>query len=121
MRKSLGDYNPSNVPTATVTRTTTDTGMATSFGHPLDMLARTAANTHSPDLDRFTPGNTYNGITPPARPSHRAPPPRTGPMEWHMPTIWTTDIPSIDAVERGWIDLDEAKALFERSVERVLN
>ena len=95
--------------------------MGTSFGHPLDMLARTAANTHSPDLDRFTPGNTYNGITPPAQLPHRAPPPRNGPMEWHMPTTWTTDIPGIDAVERGWIDLDEAKALFERLVQFVLN
>jgi hypothetical protein len=119
MRKSLGDYNPSNAPAASVKRTATDNGLGTSFGHPLDMLARTAANTHSPDLDRFTPGNSYSGITPPAQ-LPRAPP-RNGPMEWHMPTTWTTDIPGIDAVERGWIDLDEAKALFERLARFLLD
>jgi hypothetical protein len=118
MRKSLGDYNPSHPPAPPTSRSTTDNGFGTSFGHPLDMLARTAANSHSPELDRFASGNAYPPITPPAQSTPRAAH-RSGPLEWHVPTSWTTDIPSIDAVERGWLDLEEAKGLFERLASEV--
>lgn len=113
MRKSLGEYNPSHPTAPSVTRSTTDNSFGTSFGHPLDMLARTAANSHSPELDRFASGNAYPAITPPAQAAPRAPT-RSGPLEWHLPSNWSAEIPNIDAVERGWIDLEEAKGLFER-------
>jgi len=83
-----------------------------SFGHPLDMLARTAANTHSPDMDRFSAGNSYNGITPPAQPVQR-PSMRVGTSE-SITTTWTSDLSAIDPVERGWIDLEDARYYFER-------
>jgi len=85
----------------------------TSFGHPLDILARTAANTTSPE-DRFsTPGGTtFNGITPPAAHLQR-PIQRVVPSE-SINTTWSTELSGIDPVERGWLDLDDAKMLFER-------
>ena len=109
MRKSLGGQ-PSAAPPIQETFGTTG-----NFGHPLDMLARTAANTTSPD-DRFsTPGgggSAFNGITPPAvtmqRPMQRVIPSET------VPTTWSTELSGIDPVERGWLDIDDAKMLFER-------
>ena len=89
------------------------TGFTTSFGHPLDMLARTAANTHSPDLDRFNAGNGYNKITPPVQPPPRPSSIRVGPSD-SIPTTWNSDLSAIDPVERGWIDVEDAKFLFER-------
>jgi len=86
---------------------------SSSFGHPLDMLARTAANTHSPDMNRFSATNTtYSGITPPAPPTPRTTL-RVGTSDG-ITTTWSTDLSAIDPVERGWIDLDEAKYHFER-------
>jgi hypothetical protein len=82
---------------------------ATSFGHPLDMLARTAANTHSPEVDpRFQVPQAVNGIPPPIRA-----PPRVCPVD-SIPTSWTTDLSGVDPIERGWLDMDDAKNLFER-------
>ena len=104
MRKSLGGQTAAPVPET----------FGTSFGHPLDMLARTAANTTSPD-DRFsmTPAtNAFNGITPPAghlqRPAQRVIPSES------VPTTWSSDLSGIDPVERGWLDIDDAKMLFKR-------
>jgi hypothetical protein len=74
------------------------------------MLARTAANTHSPDLDQYP---TFNGITPPAHAIPR--PPRIGPSEV-IQTTWSTDLTGIDPVQRGWIDIDDAKSLFEKYI-----
>jgi hypothetical protein len=111
MRKSLGGQ--SSTAPAPVQETFGTTG---NFGHPLDMLARTAANTTSPD-DRFsTPGgangNAFNGITSPSahiqRPAQRVIPSET------VPTTWSTELSAIDPVERGWLDIDDAKMLFER-------
>ena len=103
MRKSLGGQTTG----APLPET-----FGTSFGHPLDILARTAANTTSPN-DRFsTPGNAFNGITPPSthmqRPAQSVIPSKT------VPTTWSTELSGIDPVERGWLDIDEAKMLFER-------
>ena len=109
MRKSMAESNPAAQVTA---GSTGDSGFGSNFGHPLDMLARTAANTHSPDVDRFPPGTTYNGITPPCLMAPR-PSPRVGPTET-IPTTWSTELSSIDPVERGWLDIDDAKSLFER-------
>jgi hypothetical protein len=116
MRKSL-EYGTS--PTTKVDNTFP---AGNSFGHPLDMLARTAANTHShahtnthsasPELDRFTPGNTYSGITPPAQNTQRSTL-RIGTTD-AIPTTWTSDLSGIDPVERGWMDLDDAKSFFDR-------
>src|SRR5439155_1683018 len=61
MRKSLGEYNPGQSSTAT-THPTETTGFGSNFGHPLDILARTAADTNSPNLDRLN--SSFNGITP---------------------------------------------------------
>jgi len=109
MRKSLGGQ-------ASVAPPIQETfGTTGNFGHPLDMLARTAANTTSPD-DRFsTPGgggSAFNGITPPAVPMQR-PMQRVIPSET-VPTTWSTELSGIDPVERGWLDIDDAKMLFER-------
>jgi hypothetical protein len=110
MRKSLGEYNtPAPAP---VPSTNPDTGFVGSFGHPLDMLARTAANTHSPTEGRFAgPAGHSNfsnfGVGSTTQPL------RLGPTET-MPTTWSADLSGIDPVERGWLDLDDAKALFER-------
>ena len=109
MRKSLGGQTSTAPP---IQETFGTTG---NFGHPLDMLARTAANTTSPD-DRFsTPGgggSAFNGITPPAVPMQR-PVQRVIPSET-VPTTWSTELSGIDPVERGWLDIDDAKMLFER-------
>ena len=107
MRKGLGEYNtpaPASVPS-----TNPDTGFVGSFGHPLDMLARTAANTHSPTEGRFVgpAGNSNFGVGLARQPL------RLGPAET-MPTTWSADLSGIDPVERGWLELDHAKALFER-------
>jgi hypothetical protein len=116
MRKSL-EYGAS--PTTKVDHTF---AAGNNFGHPLDMLARTAANTHShantnthsgsPELDRFTPGNSCSGITPPAQNTQR-PGLRIGTTD-AIPTTWTSELSGIDPVERGWMDLDDAKAYFVR-------
>jgi len=82
------------------------------FGHPLDMLARTAANTHSPDAERFTPTHTF---TPPSQAVTRGPAIRVNPTE-AITTTWSTDISSIDPIERGWIELEDAKFNFERYI-----
>lgn len=118
MRKSL-EYGTS--PTTKVDNTF---AAGNSFGHPLDMLARTAANTHShnhsnshsvsPELDRFPPANAYSGITPPAQTTQRSSL-RIATTD-AIPTTWSTDLSGIDPVERGWMDLDDAKAFFERYV-----
>jgi hypothetical protein len=118
MRKSLGEYNPaSNTPTSSVgvANNSPETGFTSNFGHPLDMLARTAANTHSPDvtIDRYPCGNTFNGINPPTQSSNTRQPLRIGPSE-AIPTTWTTELSGIDPVERGWLDIEDAKFYFER-------
>ena len=111
MRKSLGEYNPGQSST-TATRPSETTAFGSNFGHPLDVLARTAADTHPPDLDRLNP--TFNGITPcAAQQIPRQQPLRIGPSE-AIPTTWTTELSGIDPVERGWLDIDDAKWLFER-------
>src|SRR5271156_1887488 len=112
MRKSLETQNPP--PAGVGVANSTEAGFGSSFGHPLDMLARTAANSHSPD-DRFTPGATnFNGITPPTHPSTiPRPPPRIGTTS-DIVTSWSTELSGIDPVERGWLDLNETKSLFER-------
>jgi hypothetical protein len=104
MRKSLGEYN---APAAQQPTTTTD-GAFGSFGHPLDMLARTAANTQSPP-DRFQMQNIEGQM---GMGTQRQPL-RIGPSET-IPTTWTQDLTGIDPVERGWLDIDDAKSLFER-------
>jgi Fungal Zn(2)-Cys(6) binuclear cluster domain len=115
MRKSLEHGTP---PTTTKVDNTFAAG--NSFGHPLDMLARTAANTHShthsvsPELDRFPPSNAYSGITPPAQTTQRSTL-RIATAE-AIPTTWTADLSGMDPVERGWMDLDDAKAFFGRYV-----
>lgn len=77
------------------------------------MLARTAANTHSPDLDRYPGGNAFNGISPPVHTITGQLPSRIGPSDT-IQTTWSTDLTGIDPVKRGWIDIDDAKSLFER-------
>jgi hypothetical protein len=106
MRKSLGGQSSVAAPVHET--------FGTSFGHPLDMLARTAANTTSPD-DRFsTPGGTaFNGITPPAAAHFQRPTQRVVPSD-SINTTWSTELSGIDPVERGWLDIDDAKMLFER-------
>jgi len=118
MRKSIGEYNPASDTSPSgvgVTNNSPETGFASNFGHPLDMLARTAANTHSPDvtIDRFPCGNTFNGITPPIQGCTTRLPLRIGPSET-IPTTWTTELTGIDPVERGWLDIEDAKFYFER-------
>ena len=117
MRKSLGEYNPAKSSTTTLNSTET-TGFGSNFGHPLDMLARTAADTHCPDVDRLN--TSFNGITPPAGQNiSRQQPLRIGPSE-AIPTTWSTELTGIDPVERGWLDIDDAKWLFERYPNRFL-
>lgn len=120
MRKSLGEHNPaSHNPisgVAVTNNSSSETGFTSNFGHPLDMLARTAANTHSPDItiDRFPCGNTFNGITPPTQGSNTTrQPSRIGPSE-AIPTTWSTELSGIDPVERGWLDIEDAQFYFER-------
>ncbi len=97
MRKSLGEYNPGQSSTAT-THPTETTGFGSNFGHPLDILARTAADTNSPDLDRLN--TSFNGITPcAAQHIPRQQPSRIGPSE-AIPTTWSTELTGIDPVER---------------------
>jgi hypothetical protein len=108
----MGEYTPVQTTSSTGGINSTDPGFGSSFGHPLDMLARTAANTHSPDVDRFSAGNTFNGITPPAQNVQRQSL-RIGPSET-INTTWSTELTGIDPVERGWLDIDDAKALFEK-------
>jgi hypothetical protein len=111
MRKSIGEYNPGKSNIVPINSTETTTGFGSNFGHPLDMLARTAANTNSPDLDRLN--TSFNGITPPAGQNIPRQPPRAGPSETFS-TTWSTELTGIDPVERGWLDIDDAKWLFEK-------
>ena len=97
----MGEYNAAPAPKGDAT--------FGNFGHPLDMLARTAANTHPPEVDRFSPGTFPATATIPPRAQTL----RIGPSET-IPTTWNTDLTGIDPVERGWLDIDDAKALFER-------
>jgi hypothetical protein len=113
MRKSLGEYTPVVPSTGGRAVNSSETGFSSSFGHPLDMLARTATNAHSPNLDRFTSGITFNGIVPPSQNDARNATRRIGPPE-AIPTTWSTELSGIDPVERGWIDIDDAKFYFER-------
>ena len=118
MRKSLGGYTPvaqnSVETTSTVAETTTaNTGFASNFGHPLDMLARTAASSHSPDIDRFNAGSAFPNSGPSTSQQPRAAPRVVGPSE-SMPTTWSADLLGIDPIKRGWLDIDDAKFLFER-------
>jgi hypothetical protein len=108
MRRSLaGEYNP---PATNMTTTGGDTfSAAGNFGHPLDMLARTAANTTSPP-ERFPGMQQMDG---PMGMGTQRQPLRLGPADT-LPTTWTSDLSGIDPVERGWLDIDDAKALFER-------
>jgi len=112
MRKSLGGQSSTAGP-APVQETFGTT--AGNFGHPLDMLARTAANTTCPE-ERFStsggPGNAFNGITPAAAHLQRSTQ-RVIPSET-VSTTWSTELSGIDPVERGWLDIDDAKMLFER-------
>ena len=110
MRKSLGEYDSGKSSISTV-NATEPTAFGSNFGHPLDMLARTAANTHSPDLDRSNA--SFKGITCPTGQNIPRQPPRVGPSE-AIPTTWSTELTGIDPVERGWLDIDDAKWLFER-------
>jgi hypothetical protein len=104
MRKSLEQGH-------VATTGTGDSSFASSgFGHPLDMLARTAANTHSPE-ERFTP--VANTFTPPSQAVIRGPTTKVNPSD-AITTTWSSDISGIDPVERGWIDLEDAKRNFER-------
>ena len=89
-------------------------GFGSNFGHPLDMLARTAANTHSPEIER---PNTFSVITPSAQNTPRQVPQRIGPTEAIL-TTWSAELSGIDPVERGWLDIDDAKWLFERYPRR---
>ena len=109
----MGEYNPVQPGQSAGGLNPTDQGFGSSFGHPLDMLARTAANTHSPDVERFTSGNTFNGITPPSQSASRQPTRIVGPSD-SIPTTWSTELSGIDPVERGWVDIDDARSLFER-------
>jgi len=80
-------------------------------GHSLDMLARTAVSAHSPNLDRFTSGNTFTaatGTTNPHSPSLRA-------SVSDSSSSWSPDGNSIDPIERRWLDIEDARALFDRS------
>lgn len=109
MRRSLaGEYNP---PVTNMTTTTSNDAFSTTgnFGHPLDMLARTAANTTSPP-ERFSGMQQMEGHM--GMGTLRQPL-RLGPAD-AIPTTWTSDLSGIDPVERGWLDIDDAKALFER-------
>jgi hypothetical protein len=100
MRRSFGEFNPAS------TTQTTEPAFG-NFGHPLDMLARTAANSHSPS-DRF-PNMSHLG----GQMGTQRQPLLLGPSET-IPTTWTTDLSGIDPIERGWVDIDDAKSLFER-------
>jgi hypothetical protein len=111
MRKSMEHQTPTPLLSSVEPATTGFNG--SSFGHPLDMLARTAANTHSPDMNRLHATSTsYNGITPPAQPTLKTSL-RIGTSE-SISTSWTTDLSAIDPIERGWVDLEDAKYFFER-------
>jgi len=88
---------------------------ASNFGHPLDMLARTAANTHSPDMERL---NSFNSPVSHHQNMSRPPPQHPGgirvtPID-SIPTTWSSDISGIDPIERGWLDIEDTKMLFER-------
>ena len=109
MRKTMGEAAQLS-PALGVSDTA---ALSAGFGHPLDMLARTAANTHSPDKDRFTTGNTT--LAPSTSSLQRPAGIRIVPPD-AITTTWSTDISGIDPVERGWLDLDDAKTLFERCV-----
>jgi len=115
MRQSidLHDHSPQqhqHLHTSPVVHTVDGSFAGNTFGHPLDMLARTAANTHSPEVDpRFQASHSVHGITiPPPRPS-----PGIGPSE-SIPTSWTTDLSGVDPIDRGWLDMEDARNLFER-------
>lgn len=117
MRESLGVYNPvvqNSVGTTSpvAETTTTASGYVTTFGHPLDMLARTAANSHSPDIERFNAGNTVPNPGPPTSRQPRTP--RVIVPSDSIPTTWSSDVSGIDPIRRGWLDIDDAKFLFER-------
>jgi len=117
MRKSLGGYKPvvQNVETTSpvADTTTVNAGFASNFGHPLDMLARTAASSHAPDIDRFNARNTFPNADPPTSQQPRAAPRVIGPSE-SITTTWSADLLGIDPIKRGWLDIDDAKFLFER-------
>ena len=120
MRKSLGEYNnpvgqgsAGSVSPAPETAAATATkGFTSKFGHPLDMLARTAAKSHSPDIERFNAGNTFPNTGPLGSQQPRTPR-LLGPSE-SIPNTWTADLCGIDPINRGWLDMEDAKFLFER-------
>jgi len=86
-----------------------------SFGHSLDMLARTAASSHPPGGERYAASNPIPAASPPLqRPTAvRVVAPDS------IRTTWSTDLSGIDPVERSWLDLDTAKALFDRQASRL--
>jgi hypothetical protein len=120
MRKSLGEHNNpvgqnsagsvSPVPETAIATGTK--GFTSKFGHPLDMLARTAADSHSPGIDRFNAGNTFPNSGPLGSQQPRTPR-LLGPSE-SIPNTWSADLSGIDPVRRGWVDIEDAKFLFER-------
>lgn len=79
------------------------------YAQPLDMLARTAASAHSPNLDRFALGNT---MAPASGTNPHTPNPRTSVSD--SSSAWTPDGNSIDPIERRWLDIEDARALFDR-------
>jgi len=79
-------------------------------GHSLDMLARTAVNAHAPNLDKLDPENTFvtaTGTTNPHSPNLRA-------SVSDLASSWSPDGNSGDPIERRWLDIEDARSLFDR-------
>ena len=78
--------------------------------HSLDMLARTAVSARTPKMDQLVPENTFvtaTGTTNPSSPNLRA-------SVSDLSSSWSPDGNSSDPIERRWLDIEDARSLFDR-------